>query len=55
MPFEIILPVLGLLQPLQAKGGKPSVRAVSAYVSELKPFAKCSQWQEASYLGPDNM
>lgn len=51
LPIEVIFSVLGLQQPLQATGlgGKASAHTVSAYVSELKPFVPCLQWQEVSY------
>lgn len=41
LPIEVIFSILGLLQPPQATGlgGKVSVHTISAYVSELKPFA----------------
>lgn len=57
LPIEVIFSVLGLQQPLQATGlgGTASVHSVSAYVSEIKPFFPCLQWQEVSYWDPDYM
>lgn len=57
LPTEVGFSVLGLRQPPQATGlgGKASVHTVSAYVSELKPFVPCLQWQEVSYWGLDCM